>query len=117
MGASSPTAFGAQWGDLFVGAAFQARARNVDTHDGSVAAGFGIGNAWRLVGLEVAAISFSTFRSGWGRRMGVDLKLHRMLPGNVGIAVGWESALLRGCHRWPSESIWGREQVVSASRR
>ena len=96
MGANSPTAFGAQWGDLFVGAGFAPKARLVEDHDGSFGVGFGIGNAWTLAGLEVSAISFSTFRSGWGNRLGVDLKLHRILPGSFAVAVGWESALLRG---------------------
>ena len=78
------------------GAALQLRPRNVDAHDGVVGAGFGLGNAETLVGLEVSVISFSTFRSGWGNRMGVDLKLHRALPGRFGLAVGWEGALIRG---------------------
>ena len=60
-------------------------------------------------GLEVAAISLSTFRSSWGRRLGVDLKLHRMLPGNIGIAIGQESAFLRGV----TDGLRSRYGVVS----
>jgi len=96
MSANSPTGYGAQWGDFFAGAAYQTRARYVDGDDGSIAAGLGLGNPRTLVGVEVVVISFSTFRSGWGRRVGVDFKVHRVLPGTVGLAVGWESALLRG---------------------
>jgi len=96
MSASSPTGFGAQWGDLFAGVSYQTRARNVSGNDGAVGAGFGLGNAQSLIGFEVAVVSFSTLRSGWGERVGVDLKLHRVLPGAFGVALGWESALLRG---------------------
>jgi hypothetical protein len=46
--------------------------------------------------VEVDVISFSTVRSGWGKRMGVDLIVHRLLPGGFGIALGWESLLQRG---------------------
>jgi hypothetical protein len=96
MSANSPSAFGARWGDVFVGASFTARARYVSAHDGAVGAGFGLGDPERWVGLEVDVISFSTFRSHFARRMGVDFKLHRSLPGQFGVAVGWESAILRG---------------------
>jgi hypothetical protein len=96
MGANSPGGFGARWGDAFVGAAYQANIRNSPASDGAVAAGVGLGNPWTLVGLDVAVVSFSTLRSGWGNRMGMDFKVHRILPGLIGIAVGWESALLRG---------------------
>jgi len=96
MGANSPTGWGASWGDLFAGVSYQTRARNVDGHDGAVAAGFGLGNPARLVGLEVAVISFSTVSGGFGTRMGVDFKLHRLMPGRFGVAVGWESAIVRG---------------------
>lgn len=97
MGANSPSAYGPAWGDVYFGAAYQARARYASRpHDGVVAAGFGLGNPWTLVGLQVDLISFSTFRSGWGNRAAVDLKLHRVLPGGIGVAVGYESAFLRG---------------------
>ena len=96
MGANSPGGFGARWGDAFVGVAYQANIRSSTGNDGAVAAGVGLGNPWTLVGLDVAVVSFSTVRSGLGRRMGVDFKVHRVLPGLIGIAVGWESALLRG---------------------
>lgn len=96
MGANSPTAFGAAYGDAFVGASYTARARNVDAGDGAVAMGVGVGDPWRWVGLEVDVVSFSTLRSGWTNRMGLDLIVHRLLPGGFGIAAGWESIVRRG---------------------
>jgi hypothetical protein len=91
--ASSPTAFGASWGQAFVGAAYQARARHRDVVDGAVVTGVGLGNPVRMVGAEVALTSFSTVNTGFFQRTGVSVKLHRLFPENVGVAVGWENAL------------------------
>lgn len=90
----SPTGFGANWGDGFAGAGYQQRARYVaGVPDGSVVAGFGLGNARDLIGFEVAMTSFSTVRSGLGKHSAVSFKVHRVFLGNVGVAVGWEDAL------------------------
>lgn len=96
MGANSPIAFGAGFGDFYVGASFTARARFVNAVDGLVSGGFGLGDPMHYVGLQVDVLSFSSFRSGFGRRMGVDFKLHRVLPGMFAVALGWESAITRG---------------------
>jgi hypothetical protein len=90
--AGSPTAFGAGWGDAFMGAGFQQRARFVDAVDGTVVAGFGLGNPRSLIGAEVALTSFSTIRSGFLKHSGVSVKLHRLFPADLGVAVGWENA-------------------------
>ncbi|MUL38756.1 S-layer homology domain-containing protein [Gloeocapsopsis dulcis] len=91
----SPTAFGADWGDAFLGASFQARARNTNRSDGGVSFGFGLGDAQRTVGLEVAVsvvdLIGNTFEDG-----GVSFKLHRVLPNNFGVAVGVENATTWG---------------------
>lgn len=89
-----PSGYGADWGDAFIGAGFQATTRYVDHADGGIVAGFGIGDARRYVGLEVAASSFGTFRSCC--RGGVSAKVHRVLPADASIAVGWENALVWG---------------------
>ena len=96
MGASSPVAFGLGLGDAFVAANVQSRVRYSDDPDATVAAGLGLGSPSRTAGLEITAISFSTLPSGGspaglGRVLGVDLKLHRLLPFGFGVAVGWES--------------------------
>lgn len=96
MGANTPSGFGASFGDVYFGAAATTRARFVEDADGTVAGGFGLGDPWSWVGLEVTVNSFSTLRSGFGERMGVDFHLHRMLPGAVGVAIGWENAITRG---------------------
>jgi hypothetical protein len=90
--ASAPTAFGAAWGQAFVGAGFQGRARHTQVKDGAVVMGVGLGSPVRLVGAEVALTSFSTVNTGFFQRTGVSVKLHRLFPANVGVAVGWENA-------------------------
>jgi len=96
MGANSPTAWGAAWGDVFVAASYTSRCRFCELPDGAVGFGFGLGNPAKTVGLEVDVISFSTERTGWFKYAGVDFKLHRLLPGNFAVAAGWEAAILKG---------------------
>lgn len=90
----TPAAFGADGGDAFVGAGFQHRTRFEDRPDGGVVAGFGVGDARRLAGLELAVSSFGTFRSCC--RGGLSAKLHRVLPWDAAVAVGWENAVTWG---------------------
>ena len=84
-----PTGFGADWGDAFLGLGLQSRSRYAEKVDGGAVAGIGLGDARRLVGLEVAVSQYGTFRSCC--RGGLSLKAHRLLPGATGIAVGWEN--------------------------
>jgi hypothetical protein len=101
MSASSPTAYGLASRDAFLGASYQARSRySRSAVDGSVAAGFGLGNPYTLAGLEVVVTSFSTLRSrgssaGFGDVAGMDLKLHMAFRANFAVAAGWESAIMR----------------------
>jgi hypothetical protein len=88
----SPSAFGARYGDVFLGAGYQQRTRYTNIRDGSVVGGFGLGNPIHKVGLEIALTSYSTVRSGFGSTGGVSFKVHRILPRLVGVAVGVENA-------------------------
>ncbi|HEV7589099.1 MAG TPA: hypothetical protein VGO40_13375 [Longimicrobium sp.] len=91
---SSPTAFGSQQGEAFVGAAYQARTRFTHLSDGAFVLGFGLGDRQRYVGLEVAATSYSTLRGGGPLQTGgLSFKLHRALSETWGAAVGYENAL------------------------
>src|SRR5687767_1926394 len=93
--ASSPSAYGANWGNGFVGVGGQARTRYTPKQlpDGSAVVGFGLGNARDFLGLEVAVTSLSTFRQGFGTNYAASFKIHRSLPKNMGFAVGWENAI------------------------
>lgn len=98
--ANTPTAFGPNQGDLFAGAGFQARTRYApagrDGWDGAAVVGFGLGNAHETLGLEVAMTLISTFDSGFFDKTSFSFKLHRALPGNGAIALGWENAFVVG---------------------
>jgi len=92
--AQSPTAYGADWGDGFLGAGFEGRVRYTkNLPDGAVFAGFGLGNSDDNIGFEGDITSFSTVRSGFGNHSSFSFKLHRNLPGNFAVAAGWEDAI------------------------
>ena len=97
--AQSPTAYGADFGDGYIGAGFQSRMRYTKDlplskrMDGAVMAGFGLGNSDENVGFEGDITSFSTVRSGFFNHSTFSFKLHRNLPRNFAVAVGWEDAI------------------------
>jgi len=91
MTAANPSGFGAEFGTVWAGVSYQPRARYSTGQTGAAAVGFGLGDASRWVGLQVGINSFSTISSGFGKRMAVDLHLHRSFGGMWGLAVGWES--------------------------
>jgi hypothetical protein len=90
---SSPTAFGAQMGEGFVGFAYQARTRFTQLSDGALVIAGGVGNR-RAVALEAALTSYSTLHGGGPLETGgLSLKLHRALGDAWSVAVGMENAL------------------------
>lgn len=101
---ASPTAFGVQYGDAFIGASLQSRTRRSHSADGTAAVGFGLGDARRYVGLEtvLALVDLSDpFQDGT-----VSFKLHRLITKDFAVAIGFENAI-----RWGSpdggSSIYG----------
>jgi hypothetical protein len=103
-----PSGFGADFGDAFAGVAFQYRTRTFRNADGGAVVGFGLGDAQRLVGVELAVTSYGTVRSCC--RGGLSVKVHRVLPGDVSLAVGMENAAIVGL------SDAGRSLYVAGSR-
>jgi hypothetical protein len=96
----SPTAFGADFGSVFTGVSFQERTRFTDSSDGAISAGFGLGDATNALGLEVA-VSVLDLSSRGGDDQAFDrgsfsFKLHRRLPNNFAVAVGYENAIVWG---------------------
>jgi S-layer homology domain len=97
-GVTTPSAFGANWGDVFVGAGYQSNlpAAFAPPGDGNstvYGAGIGIGNARSLIGLEA---SYTSAGNTIGERGGVNFKLHKQLGENVAVAAGWENAIRHG---------------------
>jgi hypothetical protein len=106
----SPTAFGAAWGDAFVGAGYQNRTRYGHLGDGAVSGGAGLGNPRRNIGIEITATSYSTLRQGFGTNGSASIKLHRVVNSMFGVAAGYENAMPWG-HTDGGSSLYG---VVSA---
>ena len=75
--AGIPSAFGAEWGDLFISASLAGADRLRPEADGSLSMGFGLGNARSLVGLELSYNLLSIRR--FGENGNFDAKLHREL--------------------------------------
>lgn len=92
---SVPTAFGVDGGEMFFGLAYQGRTRYTDQDDAAAVVGLGIGTR-RLIALEAALTTYSTFRSYPLETGGLSVKLHRALPRQTSVAVGWENAVLWG---------------------
>lgn len=92
---NTPTAFGAQTGNIFFGATYQEDVRFFDEDDGAVVVGFGVGDARRIVALETAVSIYDlfgdTFEDG-----GVSFKLHRLIGDDLAVAIGVENAIVWG---------------------
>jgi hypothetical protein len=93
---STPTAFGAQWEDLFVVAGLQHRTRVANDPDGGIGFGAGFGNPFKNIGAEIVLNSFSTVNGTPFSSGGMSFKLHRRLPHLFAIAVGLENAIKFG---------------------
>jgi hypothetical protein len=92
---SVPTALGVDAGEVFFGVAYQGRTRYTEADDGAAVVGFGLGSR-RVLALETALTTYSTFRGEPFETGGVSFKLHRALPSHTSVAVGWENAILWG---------------------
>jgi len=90
----APSAFGAGWGDVFIGAsgATAGKARDGEI-DGSISTGFGLGDAQKLIGLEFS-YNLGSIKN-FGENGTFDLKAHRIVyaKGNnqVAVAAGWKT--------------------------
>jgi hypothetical protein len=102
-GLTTPTAFGANWGDAFIGASYQNSTRagifsapglsGQARNDGAVYLGFGLGDSRTSVGLETVAVSYSTAISGFLNQGSLSFKLHKQFGDNLAIAGGFENAV------------------------
>jgi hypothetical protein len=89
----TPTAYGAEFGDVFLGASYQRRTRYTRHVDGDAYLGLGLGNPRDYIGIELNLTSFTTVRHGFFTESAFSFKIHRDLPGNFAIAYGWEDAI------------------------
>lgn len=118
-GLGTPTAFGANGGDLFFGAGYQGNTRpniysNVNLPNSPVASaaekaqgpetyaysvGLGLGDSRNFFGLETVATTYNrtgATNSGSFENGGISFKLHKLLGDNFAIAGGYENAVTFG---------------------
>jgi hypothetical protein len=116
----APSAFGAGWGDAFVGASGATRSSKTGNNplDGSTSAGFGLGNSQKLVGLEFAYNNGSIKK--FGKNGTFDLKVHRIAyakgTNQVGVAAGWKTFAQYGNEGVRDSSAYGVVTTYSLLR-
>jgi S-layer homology domain len=97
-GITTPSGFGANFGDIFVGAGYQDKLPVTIAPSGVVdsavyGAGLGLGNARDLIGLEA---SYTSAGKSIAERGGFNFKVHKLLGDNISVAAGWENAIRNG---------------------
>lgn len=107
----SPVAFGAQWGELYAGIGGETLTEEISTEgqevDGSVAIGFGVGNARRSIGLDTT-IGLISLTEGLAKDGNVSFKLHASLPKQSAFAVGLENT-----GRWGDAKVNSNSSVYA----
>ncbi|OBQ28288.1 MAG: hypothetical protein AN483_16535 [Aphanizomenon flos-aquae MDT14a] len=93
---AGPSAFGANMGDVFVGASAATagnRGNSINDIDASTSVGFGLGNSQKLVGLELSFNNGSV--KNFGSNGTFDLKAHRIVhtkgSNQIAVAAGWKA--------------------------
>ena len=95
VAASSPVGFGPKQGDVFAGFGYQVEAPGTGKSDGSLSVGGGFFDPSKIAGLEVVLTSLSTIRGGFGERMALSFKGHKIVRG-WGVGLGLSNVQLAG---------------------
>ncbi|PZO10256.1 MAG: hypothetical protein DCF25_20880 [Leptolyngbya foveolarum] len=104
----TPTAYGADWGDAYIGLAQVTEGKPADSNfDGSAAIGFGFGDAIKNVGLETSVSIISL--NGFAEDGIVGFKLHKIFPeaDNLAVALGWSNPIKWGAARQREDNFYG----------
>lgn len=105
---ATPSAFGAGFGDVFIGGSASTAGRARPDIDGSMSTGFGLGSS-NTLGVEVSYNlgSFKTF----GANGSFDLKAHRVIyaegTNQIGIAAGWNTFAQYGNEGVVPSTVYG----------
>lgn len=95
--AGTPTAYGASWGQAYVGVGgyFPFDGDNID---GSASIGFGLGDAVESIGAEinVNVTSLGGQNFDFGQSGGIGVKLHKYFSDGTAVAVGWSNPVKWG---------------------
>jgi hypothetical protein len=105
---ATPSAFGAGFGDAFIGASGSTGGRARPDVDGSLSAGFGLGSS-NTLGLEVS-YNMGSFKN-LGTNGSFDLKAHRVIyaegTNQIGIAAGWNTFAQYGNEGVVPSTVYG----------
>ncbi|WP_390626097.1 MULTISPECIES: hypothetical protein [Calothrix] len=109
--AGTPTAYGASWGQAFIGGGGFIPFEKGKV-DGSLSAGFGLGDAVKSVGLEVAFNIYSVggqkeLFGDFGDSGGIGFKLHKFFADGTAVAVGWSNPITWGQGNKSKDTIYG----------
>lgn len=102
-----PTGFGGDRNRGFVSASYQPRGRFSDDDDFGLGFGVGLGDARKSVGVELSYTLASFGRNRDFGSGGFNVKVHRQLPGDLGVALGWNGFLNIGDSNNFEQSLYG----------
>ena len=102
-----PTGFGGDRNTGFVSASYQERGRFSNDDDLGLGIGVGLGDSRKSVGVELSYTLASFGRNRDFGSGGFNVKVHRQLPGDVGVAVGWNGFLNVGDENNFEQSLYG----------
>lgn len=107
--AGTPTGYGASWRQAFVGAGLYFPFDD-DRIDGSVAAGFGVGDAIRSVGVEFD-FNFTSLGTpddfDFGDSGSIGFKIHKYFSNGTAVAIGWSNPVKWGDVNRAKDTIYG----------
>ena len=105
----TPTAYGANWRQAFVGTSGIIDFEGPGRTDGSFSVGAGFGNSISSVGVEVSMSVTSVSPDDFADSGSFGLKVHKIVPNTngLGLAVGWSNALDWGDTQDAAETIYG----------
>lgn len=103
----TPSAYGADWGDAFVGLSGVTAGRDDNKWDGSAGLGIGFGDAVENVGVEVSLGIISL--DGFAEDGTIGFKLHKVFPkaDNLAVALGWSNAIKWGDAGRAEDTFYG----------
>ncbi len=102
-----PTGFGGDRNTGFVSASYQERGRFSDIDDVGLGFGVGLGDSRKAVGVELSYTLASFGRNRDFGSGGFNVKVHRQLPDDWGVAVGWNGFLNIGDENNFEQSLYG----------
>ena len=111
LSAGIPSAFGASWGDTFIGFSGATAGKERNNVDGSITLGFGLGDSYKLAGLTFA-YNIGSIRN-FGSNGTFDLQGSRVVYADqtkqVAAAIGWSSfgQYSNGSESTIPSTLWG----------